>query len=78
MVPLQKKWIFLHIEAMKNMIAILQMKFSIFLKKNQFDSDFTAVCSNLQLASIGTNIGLVPNRWEAIIWMEGLLVYWCI
>ena len=26
--------------------------------------------------SIGSDNGLAPNRWQAIIWINGYLVYW--
>ena len=40
---------------------------------------FIELCSlgcNWQYALIGLDIGLVPNRWQAIIWTNDGLVYW--
>ena len=40
--------------------------------------DFTEVCfqgSNQQYSSIGSDNGLVPTRWQAIIWTNDGLVY---
>ena len=39
-----------------------------------FDENFTEVCSLescQQYSIIGTDNGLVPNRWQAIIWTHG-------
>ena len=34
--------------------------------------------SNYQYSSIGSDNGLAPVRWQAIIWINDGLVYWCI
>ena len=39
---------------------------------------FSEICSqgsNYQHVSIGSDNGLVPNRWQAIIWNKGGLLY---
>ena len=33
---------------------------------------------NLQYGSIGSDNGLAPNRWQAIIWTNVGMLYWCI
>ena len=66
------------------MAAISQMTFSnafSWIKMYEFQEKFTKVCSyrsNWQYSSIGSDNGLVPNRWQAIFWTNGGLVYWCI
>ena len=45
------------------------------------NSNFTEICSygfNYQYANIGSDNGLSPSRWQAIIWTNDSLVYWCI
>ena len=32
--------------------------------------------SNWQLAVIGSDNGLAPNRWQAIIWTNADLIHW--
>ena len=53
----------------------------IFLNENDFAWNFTEICSqesNWQYASIGLGNGLVPNRRQAIAWINDDLVYWTI
>ena len=51
------------------------MKTFLFFKWN-----FTEICSlwsNWQYGCIGSDNGLVPNRWQAIIWSNVGVFYWC-
>ena len=46
-----------------------------------FAYDFTETYSpelNQRYVSIGSDNGLVPERQQAIIWTNAVLVYWCI
>ena len=49
--------------------------FEFRLKFHQF---FFSLGSNWQYASTGSNNGLAPNRWQAIIWANADLSYKCI
>ena len=63
------------------MATILQMTYSSafpWMKTLEF---FTGICSlgsNWQYGSIGSDNGLAPNRWQAIIWSNDGMFYWCI
>ena len=48
----------------------------------KFEHNFTKPCSwgggGVKYASIGSDDGLAPIRWQAIIWNNDGLIYWCI
>ena len=64
------------------MSAISQMIFwdaFSWLKKMYFDLNVAEVCSlasNGQLPSIGLDVGLAPNRQQAIIWTIADPIHW--
>ena len=66
------------------MVAISQTTFSSAFpyKKSRllnFKENFLEICSlesNQYYGSIGSDNGLVPNRWQAIIWTNDGIVYW--
>ena len=73
-------------------LCIYETKWPSFLRRHfhvnflewkllNFRYNFIEICSlgsNWQYYSIGSVNGLVPNRWQAIIWSNGGMFSWCI